>query len=76
MRMYIFKSETRLGLCAFAADPAGSQLPGNHGPWTVTGIVGPNSAPPHKMSRATIEQAIHAHGFQMWRLAKRAEARA
>ena len=76
MRMYIFKSETKPGLCAFAGDPAGSQLPRHHGPWTGTGIVGLTSAPPHKLSRETLEQAIHAHGFQMWRLTKRVEARA
>ena len=76
VRMYIFKSETRGGLCAFAADPAGSRLPGNHGPWTVTGIVGATSAPPHNMSRDDIEKAIEANGFQLWRMAKKAEAEA
>jgi hypothetical protein len=76
MRMYIFKSETRPGLCAFAADQAGSRLPDQHGPWTVTGVVGPTSAMPHNISREAIEQAIDAHGFQMWRLAQPADARA
>lgn len=76
MRIFIFKSETRPGLCAYAADQAGSQLPGNHGPWTVTGVVGANSAMPHKVSREAIEQAIDAHGFQMWRLAQRADTHA
>jgi hypothetical protein len=32
MRIYIFKSETRKDLRAFAADLAGSRLPLNHGP--------------------------------------------
>jgi hypothetical protein len=27
MRIYIFKSETRKELCAFAGDPMGSKLP-------------------------------------------------
>ena len=51
IRIYIFKSETRKHLRAFAADPRGSKLPDHHGPWTATGIIGPSSAPPHKMSR-------------------------
>jgi hypothetical protein len=76
MRLFIFKSETRPGLCAFAGDQSGSALPENHGPWTVTGIVGPGSAPPHNISRATIEEAIGAHGFQLWRRTKKAEASA
>ena len=76
MRIYIFKSEKKSDLQAFAADPAGSQLPKNHGPWTVTGIIGPTSAPPHKISRETIEEAIGTHGFQLWRLTKKAEAEA
>ena len=68
LRIYIFKSETRKNLRAFAADPRGSRLPDHHGPWTATGIIGPSSAPPHKMSRDAIEKAIASEGFQMWRL--------
>ncbi len=66
MRIYIFKSETRKELRAFAADLAGSRLPQNHGPW----------APPHNFSRAAIEEAIDAEGFQLWRMIKKTEARA
>jgi hypothetical protein len=76
MRIYIFKSESKAGLQAFASDQAGSQLPRNHGPWTATGVVGATSAPPHNISRETIEAAIEEHGFQMWRIAKKAEATA
>jgi hypothetical protein len=76
VRFYIFKSEIRDRLCAFAGDPAGSRLPRNHGPWTATGIVGPNNAPPHNISRATVEQAIETEGFQLWRVPKKAEAAA
>ena len=72
MRIYIFKSETWKELRAFASDPAGAKLPKQHGPWTVTGIVGPSSAPPHNMSRDTIEKAIESEGFQMWRMKKEA----
>jgi hypothetical protein len=67
MRIYIFKSEARTGLRAFAGDPKGSKLPQNHGPWTVIGVVGVDRAPPHKFSRGAIEQAIGNAGFQLWR---------
>ncbi len=60
MRIYIFNSETRKGLHAFVGDPMGSKLPQNHGPWTVTGVVGPNRSPPHNFSRDAIEEAIDA----------------
>jgi hypothetical protein len=75
MRIYIFKSESRPDLRAFAGDVVGSMLPENHGPWTATGIIGANSPPPHNISRLTIEEAIGTKGFQLWRFAKKAEAR-
>jgi hypothetical protein len=74
MRIYIFKSETRKGLQAFAGDLVGSRLPQNHGPWTVTGAIGPDSVAPHNFSRDAIEEAIDAEGFQLWRLSKKTEA--
>jgi hypothetical protein len=74
MRIFIFKSETRAGLCAFAGDQSGNTLPKSHGPWTATGVVAANSAPPHRISRAAIEKAIEEQGFQLWRLAKKADA--
>jgi hypothetical protein len=76
MPIYIFKSETTEGLRAFAGDPAGSKLPGNHGPWSATGVVAEKSAPPHKLSRELIERAIADRGFQLWRLSKKAQAAA
>ncbi|MCZ7659175.1 MAG: hypothetical protein M5U07_15585 [Xanthobacteraceae bacterium] len=68
MRIYIFKSESQNGLRAFAADLAGTQLPGRHGPWTAVGIIGADRPPPHRFSRETIEAAISAEGFQLWRM--------
>jgi hypothetical protein len=76
MRIYMFKSETRRQLHAFAGDPAGSKLPQHHGPWTVTGVIGADRVPPHRFSRAAIEKAIGGEGFQLWRLAPKDEARA
>ena len=74
MRIYIFKSETRKELRAFAGDPAGSKLPKQHGPWTVTGVVRAEGNPPHRFSRVAIEQAINGEGFQLWRLKAEAPA--
>ena len=76
MRIYIFKSETTRKLCAFTDDQSGNKLPRNHAPWTATGVVTQDKAPPHNLSRDAIEKAIGAEGFQLWRLAKKAEAQA
>ena len=75
MRLYIFKSESRNELRAFASEPDGSKLPANHGPWTVVGVVGRDKAPPCNFSRTAIEQAIDGKGFQLWRF-KKTEAQA
>ncbi|HEY6254455.1 MAG TPA: hypothetical protein VIY51_01550 [Xanthobacteraceae bacterium] len=72
MRLYIFKSDTNTELRAFAGDPAGSKLPEQFRPWHVIGAVGPESAPPHDLSRPAIERAIDANGFQLWRLKAKA----
>jgi hypothetical protein len=74
MRIYMFKSETRQRLRAFAGDLAGSKLPERHGPWTATGAVGADKPPPYNFSRAAIEKAIEAEGFQLWRVIDKAEA--
>jgi hypothetical protein len=71
MRIYIFKSEIRNELRAFAGDPTGIKLPTQYGPWTIIGIVGAAKDPPYKLSRDAIEAAIDAQGFQLWRLGKR-----
>lgn len=68
MRMYMFKSQTRKALRAFAAEQDGGKLPTHHGPWTVVGVVGKAKEPPYNLSRAVIEAAIDARGFQMFRL--------
>jgi hypothetical protein len=68
MRIYVFKSETRKALHAFVGDPGGSKLPQQHGPWTATGVVAADRAPPHGFPRDAIEKAIDTEGFQLWRL--------
>ena len=67
MRLYVFKSDAKGELRAFAGDIAGSKLPEGFRPWHV-GAVAPDAAPPYGLSRESIEQAIDARGFQLWRL--------
>jgi hypothetical protein len=67
MTIYMFSSETRPTLHAFAGDSTGSRLPEQHGPWDQTGSLRSDQHPPHKFSRAKIEQAIKLEGFQLWR---------
>jgi hypothetical protein len=68
MRLFIFASDANIGLRAFAGDAAGRSLPDQFAPWREIGGVRPEGAPPYNLSRATIEKAISAHGFQLWRL--------
>jgi hypothetical protein len=68
MQIYMFTSEANPDLHAFAGDSAGSQLPENHGPWGAAGSLASDQHPPHRFSRARIEQAIKIVGFQLWRL--------
>jgi hypothetical protein len=73
MRIYMFKSEAQSGLRAFAGDLAGSRLPTQFAPWHVTGVIGPDNAPPYSLPRNEIEKAIDGRGFQLWR--KRSKAK-
>jgi hypothetical protein len=68
MNIYIFKSETKGELRAFAGDAQGSKLPSQFRPWHAVGVVSDGKALPHKFSRAEIEDAIEANGFQLWRI--------
>jgi hypothetical protein len=70
VKIYIFKSEKRKELRAFASDLKGTMLPKSHGPWTATGVVGADSAPPHNISRDAVEKALAGEGFQLWRMKK------
>ena len=68
MHIFMFKSDTKSELCAFAGDAQGTKLPERHGPWHATGVIRPDKAPPHNFSRGVIEKAIADHGFQLWRM--------
>ena len=74
MHIFMFKSQSRDDLRAFAGDSSGSKLPAQHGPWQATGVIRPDRAPPHNLSRRAIEKAINSQGFQLWRVKKTAEA--
>jgi len=68
MLIYMFTSEGSPNLHAFAGDPSGSKLPESHAPWTAAGSIGSDQHPPHRFSRAKIEEAIKLSGFQLLRL--------
>jgi hypothetical protein len=71
MQIFVFKSEARSHLRAFAGDSAGDRLPKQFGPWSATGAIAPDGNPPHNLSREVIEAAIKERGFQLWRRSKR-----
>jgi len=68
MRIYIFKSKTSEGLCAFVGDAEGSKLPAQFAPWHSDGVIDASGTPPHNLSRIRIESAIRLTGFQLWRM--------
>jgi hypothetical protein len=68
MRIYMFSSRAKPDLRGFAGESTGRQLPEKYAPWDATGVVRPEKAPPHGFSRATIEEAINAQGYQLWRM--------
>jgi hypothetical protein len=67
MRLFMFASRTKPDLRAFAGEATGGRLPDKYAPWDATGVVRPERTPPHGFSRATIEAAIDAQGYQLWR---------
>jgi hypothetical protein len=75
MRIFIFKSGANASLRAFAGDLVGTKLPDQFRPWHAIGVVGEDKDPPHKLSRDHIERAIDAHGFQLWRMRPKPDAK-
>jgi len=76
MQIYMFTSEASPTLNAFAGDPDGSKLPESHGPWGASGSIRSDQHPPHRFSRAKIEEAIKLIGFQLWRVKQPAKKKA
>ena len=72
MHIYIFRSDAKKELQAFAGDAAGSRLPDRFGPWHAIGVVRPDKDPPYNLSRDAIQRAIKVDGFQLWRLKPKA----
>jgi hypothetical protein len=57
-------------LRAFSDDQEGNKLPTQFRPWHAIGVIRPESAPPHNLSRDVIEASIAKIGFQLWRMKK------
>jgi hypothetical protein len=72
MYIYIFRSDVKEELQAFARDAAGSKLPDQFGPWHAVGVVRPDKDPPFNLPRAKIQKAIKINGFQLWRMKPKA----
>ena len=68
MRIFIFQSESKQELRAFAGDMIGSRLPSRFGPWRFVRAAAHGVALPHRIPRPGIERAILSEGFQLWRL--------
>lgn len=71
MRIFIFKTDVNPNLGAFAGELAGLKLPGQFKPWRAVGAVAPDRDPPYNLSRAVIEAAITARGYQLFRIGKK-----
>jgi hypothetical protein len=74
MHIYIFRSDLKKELRAFAGDAAGSKLPDRFGPWHAVGVVRPDKNPPCNLPRDEIQKAIKINGFQLWRMKPKAPA--
>jgi hypothetical protein len=70
MRIFIFKTDKSPDLRAFSDDQGGNKLPQQFRPWHAIGVIRPDSAPPHNLSRDAIEASIAKIGFQLWRMKK------
>ena len=68
MRIFVFKSQSRQNLCAFAGDMVGSRLPEKFGPWRLINTAPRNGALPHDVPRSAVERAIMLEGYQMFRM--------
>ena len=67
MRLFMFTSQVKPDLHAFAGDEGGTKLPQRYAPWGLTGVLQSRQAPPHRFSRRAIEDSITSAGFQLWR---------
>ncbi len=74
MRIFVFKSETRPNLCAFAGDMVGTRLPVKFGPWRLMNTVPRGGGLPYDVPRSGVERAIMIEGFQLFRMKAREPA--
>lgn len=73
--VFKFTSSLKPALFAFAGDRPGSSLPKKYGPWIADGIIRATEAMPHRLDRETVERAIEAHGYQLWRMKRQSSDR-
>jgi hypothetical protein len=74
MRIFIFKSQPRTDLRAFAGDPGGQKLPSKFAPWHAIGVIRADKAPPFNVSRDAIEKGIAENGYQLFKMKADAKA--
>lgn len=72
--LFMYRSSRSADLCCFSAEPKGAGLPAKFAPWTMFGVVRPDQAPPHGLSRKAIEAGVSANGYQLWREKKKSAA--
>ena len=49
MRIFMFTSQAKADLHAFAGDEGGTRLPEKYAPWGLTGALGSRESPPHRI---------------------------
>ncbi len=69
-KLFMFRSDKKPSLHGFAPDSEGESLPEKYGPWAAIGVVRPDQAPPHGMTRDVIDSGIAENGYQLWRTKK------
>ncbi len=65
--LFMYSSKKKKGLFCFSGDSSGAGLPVSLAPWLAIGVLRLDQAPPHGLSRQTIEAGIRENGYQLWR---------
>jgi hypothetical protein len=63
---YVFRAGDTPDLRGFTDEPAGEQLPAEHGPWTLVQQVSPDEEWTIDISRAVVAAGILENGFYLW----------
>ena len=68
MRVFMFVSQAKDGLHAFAGDESGSKLPAKYGPWDFVATIDSYQRFPFGFPRKAVEEEIASRGYQLWRM--------